>query len=65
MTTNRSPRLDCLIPAPNGPQDAPPARTGAGKGGRQKVARRASFQLFSPIHHTACQARNSEGRNAA
>lgn len=65
MTTHRSPRLDCLIPASNGPQDAPPARTGAGRGGRQKVARRASFQLFPLIHRTSCTTRSSERRNAA
>lgn len=65
MTTNRFPRLDCLIPNPNGPRAAPPAHTGAGEGGRQKVARRASFQLFPPIHRTSCTTRNSEGRNAA
>lgn len=65
MTTNRSPRLDCLIRTPDGPQDAPPALPRLGEGGRQKVARRASFQLFPPIHHTPCTTRNSEGRNAA
>lgn len=65
MTTNRSPRLDCLIPTPGGPQDAPPAPPRPGGGGRQKVARRASFPLFPSIHRTACTTRKSEGRNAA
>ncbi len=65
MTTNHSPRLDCLIPAPDGPQDALPARVGAGEGGRQKVARRAPFQLFPTIHRTSCTTCNSGRRNAA
>lgn len=67
MTTNRSPRLDCLTPAlaPDGPQDAPSACAEAGVGGRQKVARRASFQLFPPIRRTSCTTRSSERRDAA
>jgi hypothetical protein len=65
MTPGSSPRLDCLPLAPNRPQDAPDARVKAGVGGREKVARRASFQLFPPTHRTPRSTRDSEGRNAA
>jgi hypothetical protein len=65
MTPGSSPRLDCLPLAPNGPQDAPHARAQAGVGGREKAARRASFQLFASAHRTPGSTRNSEGRNAA
>lgn len=64
MTTSHSPHLDCLPLPPYGPQDAPPAYGGI-VGGREKVARRASFQLFLSAHRTLCPSRHFEGRNAA
>ncbi len=59
-----SPLLDCLAPAPDGPQDATVSFRTRAVGDRKKVARRASFQLFCPTSRTSGPPCNTEGRNA-
>ncbi|SEE75124.1 hypothetical protein SAMN05216533_3537 [Streptomyces sp. Ag109_O5-10] len=65
MNAARSPHLDCLPPNPYGPRCALLARSVRTVGGRQKVARRASFQLFPPTHRTVRLLPHFEGRTAA
>ncbi|GAX54064.1 hypothetical protein SO3561_05598 [Streptomyces olivochromogenes] len=65
MTAPRSPRLDCPIPAMDGPQDAERACGATGVGAREKFARQGVLSALPTVLRIAGTARCSDRRYAA
>ncbi|MER5918267.1 hypothetical protein ABT124_50595 [Streptomyces sp. NPDC001982] len=65
MTAARSPHLDCLTAAMDGPQDAERACRGAVVGARKKAARQGVLSALPTVHRTPGTAHHSDRRYAA